>query len=101
MSLVLLTLSAPRALEDELLEQLLEHPEWVPGYTLAQVEGHSCCNQQLSIQEQVRGRAGRFAVQIVLDEGHANLLLDHLKRRFPKPDVAYWLAPVLGFGRLA
>ena len=101
MSLVLLTLSAPRALEDELLEQLLEHPEWVSGYTLIQAEGHSCCNQPLSVQEQVRGRAGRFVVQLVIEAEHAELLLEHLKQRFPKPDVAYWLTPVQGFGRLA
>ncbi|TCS70016.1 uncharacterized protein DUF3240 [Sulfuritortus calidifontis] len=101
MNLVLLTLVAPRALEEELLEQLLIHPEWASGFTLSQVEGHSQRGASLSIQEQVRGRAGRVALQIVLEAEQAERLLGHLKARFPKPDVAYWLTPVSDFGRLA
>ena len=101
MSLVMLTLAAPRALEDDLLEQLLAHPEWASGFTLSRVEGHSHREAPLTVQEQVRGRAGRIAVQIVLEAEQAQALLAHLKQRFPKPDVAYWLMPVLEFGRLA
>ena len=101
MSLVLLTLAAPRMLEEELLEQLLAHPEWATGFTLSRVEGHSHRKMALSVQEQVRGRAGRIALQIVLEAEQAQALLTHLKARFPKPDVAYWLTPVIDFGRLA
>ena len=101
MSLVLLTLAAPRALEEDLLEQLLVHPEWASGFTLYEVEGHSQRGAHLSVQEQVRGRTDRFAVQVVIDAEHAQALLAHLKNRFPKRDVAYWISPVLEFGRLA
>lgn len=101
MSLVLLTLAAPRTLEEDLLEQLLVHPEWASGFTLFEVEGHSHREAQLSIREQVRGRTYRFAVQIVIEADHAQSLLAHLKQCFPKRDVAYWLSPVTEFGRLA
>ncbi len=101
MNLVMLTLAAPRALEEELLEQLLAHPEWASGFTRYEAEGGSHRGAPLSVQEQVRGRSARFAVQIVLEAEQAQTLLAHLKERFPKRDVAYWLSPVIEFGRLA
>ncbi|MEW5768842.1 MAG: DUF3240 family protein [Pseudomonadota bacterium] len=101
MSLVQLTLAAPRHLEDELVEQLLAHPDWAAGFTLFNAEGYSTDPERLSAQELVRGRADRCEVQIVLAAEHAQALLQHLKQCFPKRDVAYWLTPVTEFGRLA
>jgi hypothetical protein len=101
MPLVQLTLVAPRHLEEELVEQFLAHPDWAEGFTLVQAEGYSHHHDSLSARERVRGRAQRVAAQIVLEAAHAQALLTHLKQRFPKPDVAWWLTPVLEFGRLA
>jgi hypothetical protein len=101
MTLMQLTLAAPRHLEDELVEQFLAHPQWAEGFTLFKAEGYSCHHETLSTQELVRGRAERLAVQIVLDADNAQALLVFLKSRFPKRDVAYWLTPVIEFGRLA
>lgn len=101
MTLVQLTLAAPRHLEDELVEQFLTHPDWAEGFTLFKAEGYSRHHEKLSAQEQVRGRAERVAVQIVLEAGHAEALLAYLKTRFPKRDVAWWITPVIEFGRLA
>lgn len=100
-NLVQLTLAAPRHLEEALVEQFLTRPEWATGFTLFQAEGYSRHHETLSTPELVRGRAERVAVQIVLEADNAQALLDHLKRRFPKRDVAYWLTPVIEFGRLA
>jgi hypothetical protein len=99
--LVLLTLAAPRHLEEDLVDQLMAHPDWAAGFTLARAEGHSQRAQTLTAQERVRGRADRVSLQIVLEAGQAQALLTHLKHHLPKPDVAYWLTPVLEFGRLA
>ncbi len=101
MSLVLLTLAAPRHLEAELVEQLLDHPDWAAGFTLFNAEGYSTHLEKLSAQELVRGRADRCEVQIVMAAEHAQALLEHLKQCFSKRDVAYWLTPVAEFGRLA
>jgi hypothetical protein len=101
MSLVQLTLAAPRHLEEELVEQFLERPEWASGFTLFKAEGYSRHHENLSPQELVRGRTERILVQIVLEADHAQALLAHLRGRFPKRDVAYWLTPVIEFGRLA
>jgi len=99
--LVQLTLAAPRVLEEELVDHLLALPDGVAGFTLVRAEGHSQMTGTLSPQEQVRGRAARFIVQIVLEAGQAEALLDHLRQALPKRDVAYWLTPVIEFGRLA
>lgn len=101
MSLVQLTLAAPRHLEEALIEQFLAHPDWAAGFTLFAAEGYSRHHETLSPQELVRGRTQRLAVQIVLEADHANALLAHLKQCFPKRDVAYWITPVMEFGRLA
>lgn len=101
MGLVQLTLAAPRHLEEDLVDQLLAHPDWAAGFTLMRAEGHSHLAQPLTTLERVRGRADRISLQIVLEPGQAQALLAHLKQHLPKRDVAYWLTPVLEFGRLA
>ncbi|MEW6678578.1 MAG: DUF3240 family protein [Pseudomonadota bacterium] len=100
-TLVKLSLAAPLYLEEELVEQFLERPEWASGFTLFKAEGYSRHHEALSVQELVRGRTQRMLVQIVLEADNAQALLAHLKNRFPKRDVAWWLEPVIDFGRLA
>lgn len=100
-TLVKLSLAAPRHLEEELVEQFLARPEWASGFTLFKAEGYSRHQEALSVQELVRGRAQRMLVQIILEADNAQALLAHLQHRFPKQDVAWWLEPVIEFGRLA
>ena len=40
MSLIQFTLIVPVALEEAVLDTLLEHPEWVSGFTSMEVSGH-------------------------------------------------------------
>ena len=101
MSLVQLTLAAPRHLEEELVEQFLARPEWASGFTLFEAQGYSRHPESLTAREQVRGRARRVFVHIVLEAEHAQALVAHLRTALPKPDVAWWLSPVAEFGRLA
>jgi hypothetical protein len=101
MTLVKLSLAAPLHLGEELVEQFLERSEWASGFTLLKAEGYSRHHETLSAQELVRGRTQRILVQIVLEADNAQALLAHLKHRFPKRDVAWWLEPVIQFGRFA
>ncbi len=100
MTLVQLTLAAPRHLEEELVEGLLAHPEWAAGFTLMRAEGHGSRHSELSTQERVRGRADRCAVQVVLEAELARQLLDSLKATLPTRDILYWIVPVTEIGRL-
>jgi len=100
MSLVQLTLVAPASLEETLAEYLLAHPEWGGAFTLLHGEGRGSRGHALTPQEQVRGRVARTKFKVVLEADAASRLLDELKRTFPRRDVAWWLTPVLDFGRL-
>ena len=96
-----LTVVVPVALEEELIDHLLEHPEWVTGFTITAVEGKGQAVRLHGVVEEVRGRSRRVQVQTVINRGSAQALIAHLRDTLPNPEVAYWLVPALEFGRLA
>jgi len=51
--------------------------------------------------ELVRGRSGRLYVQVVINREEAQALVTHLRAALPSAEVAYWLTPVIEFGRFA
>ncbi len=95
-----LTIVFPKVLEEELIDLLLEHPEWVGGFTITQVEGKGRTVRLSGVVEEVRGRARRVQIQTLLDCESARALVAHLRCVLPNPEVAYWLAPIVEFGRL-
>lgn len=96
-----LTIVLPKFFEEDLVDHLLEHPEWVSGFTAADVSGHGRNVAYHAAAEEVRGRVARVQVQIVMQLEHAQLLLTHLKERMRSAEIAYWLTPVAEFGRFA
>jgi hypothetical protein len=51
--------------------------------------------------EQVRGRSQRVQIVTVMNLDDARELIAHLKRKEANPEIAYWMTPVIEFGRLA
>jgi hypothetical protein len=51
--------------------------------------------------EQVRGRAHRVQMKIVMNREDVATLIEHMKEDLPNREVAYWVTPVLEFGRFA
>jgi len=96
-----LTLSFPTALEEGILGHLLEHPEWVEGFSTIRIEGHGRMSKAHETAELVRGRSGRLYAQVVLNREDAQALVAHLRTALPSAEVAYWLTPVMEFGRFA
>jgi hypothetical protein len=96
-----LTLVCHKSLEERLVDHLLEHPEWVSGFSVSPMEGHSQQERLPSVLEQVRGRSQRIEIRTVLNHADAQALIAHLKAAEPNHEVAYWLMPVTEFGRLA
>ena len=94
-----LTLMLPKSIEETLVGHLLDHPEWVAGFSTSDVSGHGAAGVAHSAAEQVRGAARRVKVQIVMNREDATALIDDLRVRITNPEVAYWLTPVLEFGR--
>jgi Protein of unknown function (DUF3240) len=96
-----LVLVCHKSLEERMVDHLLEHPEWVSGFSVCAIEGHSQKEKLPSILEQVRGRSQRIEIRSVMNRADAQALLDHLKTAEPNPEIAYWIMPVLEFGRLS
>ena len=96
-----LTLVCHRSLEERLVDHLLEHPEWSSGFSVSRIEGGSQKEVLPSMIEQVRGRSQRVQITSVMNIEDARALIDHLKREEANPEIAYWISPVIEFGRLA
>ncbi|MDD2610171.1 MAG: DUF3240 family protein [Giesbergeria sp.] len=96
----LLTLALPQSLEEEMLDLLLSHPDMAPGFTVVQGQGVGRHIQLASGMEQVQGRARRIIVQVALAQAQLPSLLAILRHELPSPQIAYWVVPLLAFGRL-
>lgn len=98
---VRLTIAFPPAIEARIVELLLEQEPPLPGFTILRGEGHGADFSRASIREQVRGRVDRRLLMLILPQARAGTLLDALRGAVPNPQIAWWLEPVLAFGRLA
>lgn len=96
-----LTLILPKGLEARILDTLLQHPQWVGPFNTHRVEGHGDPEGIESAREQVRGRAERVRIEILMDAAHVTELLQELGADLPSPDVVWWRSPVLDSGTLA
>ncbi|MBP8205174.1 MAG: DUF3240 family protein [Giesbergeria sp.] len=95
----LLTLAVPQTLEEEILDVLWAHPELVPGFTVLHGQGMGAHVALASSMEQVQGRARRVLVQVALQQAQLPTLIGALKQALPNPQIAYWVVPLLEFGR--
>lgn len=96
-----LTLVCHKSQEERLVDQLLSHPDWVRGFSVKRIEGGSQKEHLPSMLEQVRGRSQRVQLDSVMNLADAQALIAHLKQTEANPEIAYWITPVLEFGRLA
>ncbi len=97
----MLTLAIPAALEEDVLDFLLLHPAWAAGFSVLDAHGMGPGTAFISSMEQVWGRGRRKLVLIVGIDTDLRLLVQALAAQLPKPDIAYWISPVLCHGRLA
>lgn len=101
MSWSCLNLAFPVALEDDVTDYLLAHPQCIGNMSIVRAEG---LGQGLALRnaiERVRGRAAQVVLQMVLPEDLAMKLLGDLKNDLSNAEIAYWLIPVMAHGRLA
>lgn len=98
---VCLKLILPNALKDQILDLLLMHPDWVGPFITHHVEGHGDPEGIASPAEQVRGRAERMQIEILMDASHVQELLAQLRAEMRSREVVWWLSTVTETGSLA
>jgi len=95
----LLTLVVPCVLEEDTADFLLAHPEWASGFTTVAAYGHGASKHSRSTAEEVCGRTVQTQFQIVTDEAAARDLIAELQAQARTPGLAWWMSPVIDFGR--
>ncbi|WP_138380721.1 DUF3240 family protein [Luteithermobacter gelatinilyticus] len=99
MSLCLLNIIVPAALEDHFVDWLMEHPR-IEGFTSMAVSGYGAAEHKMSLAEKVSGRSRRVMFQIHLLASEAEQILDQMKRDYAGADLHYMLYPLLDAGHL-
>lgn len=97
---VMLNVVVPKSLEEEFVDRLLESSDLVRGFSSYPISGHGGRMATASVSERVRGRSDRVLFQIGMGRGDVEILLAQLRMVIPNPEIAWWIVPVLGFGRL-
>ena len=97
----MLTLALPVALEEDLLDFLLLHPQWAAGFTVVDAQGMGNGANLLSAMEQVQGRSRGRLVFVAGVDAQLRELLAALASALPSRDITYWISPLSAFGRLA
>lgn len=95
-----LNLVLPKALEERIIDHLLEHPDWVGPFVTHPADGHGAPEYIASDAERVRGRSERVKIEILMAEDNARELVSHLRTDLPGADVTWWISPVIDAGTL-
>ncbi len=95
----LLTLVVPCVLEEDTADFLLAHPEWAAGFTTVAALGHGASASARSTAEEVSGRVVQTQFQIVTEEAAARALIAQLQTEARTAGLAWWMSPVIDFGR--
>lgn len=96
-----LTLVVPSDADDRIVELMLGSDPPVTGFTMWRADGHGESFKAASVGERVRGRVERSVFVAVMTRDRAKALVDEIGRKAPIQHMAYWIEPVLEFGRTA
>lgn len=96
---VVLTLTAPRALEDKLVEALVAHEAaGAAGFTVREVHAHGRSLAFATVGEQISGRVRLLEVRLILSDAHAQAVIEELTGLLRGQNVAWQITPLAGSG---
>ncbi len=95
-----LTLVADWPVRQELFDFLAEQTDLISGFTASDAAGHGRTARLHSPSEQVKGRADRVLIRMVLEDAAAAQLLERLHTAFHGAHITYWTTPVSRFGTI-
>ncbi|MES2014088.1 MAG: DUF3240 family protein [Pseudomonadota bacterium] len=93
----LVTLYAPPALEETLVDFLLENDE-IGGFSTTEAYGHGQRPSGMTLLEQVTGRQRRIQFMVETEQVYVATLLELLGKKFV--GLHYMVTPLLAAGRL-
>jgi len=99
MSECLLAIVATPAIEESLVDWLLERKE-ISGFSSTRIDGHGSRQTELSLAEQVSGRQRKVMFRVHADCDLLRSLIDALKQEFSGAGLHYWLMPLLEAGQI-
>ena len=97
---VLLSLTLPNDVAQDVEDLLLSRPDLVRGFTASVAEGHGSVVQLVEPGELVAGYSPRTQIRTVGPEENMRAVLALIKSELPRANVFFWLVPVLEMGRL-
>lgn len=97
---VLLSLTLPEDIAQEVEDLLLSRPDLVHGFTVSRADGHGAGVSLSAASELVSGHSPRMQIRMIGDEAELRGVLAMLKDELPGANLYYWLVPVIEAGRL-
>ncbi|MBI2728489.1 MAG: DUF3240 family protein [Polaromonas sp.] len=97
MSDILITLLSPRALEERVLNALLQ-TDGIAFLSSTPTALHGLPGDTLTQSEQVLGHAKATEIRLVTDDSRISALLHGLQEDFAGHGLHFWTTPVLGSG---
>lgn len=99
---VILTLTAPRALEDKLVEALVAHEvAGADGFTVREVHAYGRSLAFATVGEQISGRVRLLELRLVLSADRARDVVEYLAGLLRGQNVTWQLAPLAAAGAFA
>jgi hypothetical protein len=101
MSTVVLTLLAPAALKEEIVDLLLGHePTAQAGFVTREVHGHGVSADYYSVVEQIRGFSRQVEMTLTAPESDVRSLLDILGGELSGRGITYRIVAVAMTGTI-
>jgi hypothetical protein len=92
-----LTIIAPKAMEEDLCDFLLAHPEHMVSVVLSPALGIGCNSAFVNATELVRGRSAQIRFEVLTASHDARVLLDAMSTLFHNRGIYSWQMPIQGF----
>jgi len=100
MNLCILTIITPIALEEVIVDWLLEH-ETTVGFNSRLIRGHGTNEDHMSLSEKVTGRSGQIMFQIHMSLDNVHVILKNLKDDFMNSGLYYTVSPLIDAGDIS
>ena len=95
-----LTLAFPKNIEASILDVLDAMEPPLQGYSFMTAKGRGPDMQLNAVSERVQGAGNIVLVKIIVPGDDIGVILETIRIKCGRPNISYWVEPILDFGRL-